>query len=78
MYYSQFEKEAIMQKATLTMRVDYEISERLRNAVYWTPGITMSDFIEEALIKALDQKEKENGGKFNQRDRLKQYRRHIS
>jgi hypothetical protein len=67
-----------MSKATLTMRISYEISERLRNTVYWTPGITMSDFMEQALIKSLEEREQENGGPFEQRDRLKKYKRHVN
>lgn len=66
-----------MNKATLTMRIDYKLSERLRNAVYWTPGATISDFLQEAITDLLEKKEEQNGGPFEHRNRLRQNKRHI-
>lgn len=42
---------------------------KTKNAVYWTPGMTMAAFIEESLAKAIEKLEEEKGEKFPQRER---------
>jgi hypothetical protein len=51
----------------MTFRVASSIAQRLRNAVYWTPGATATAIVEDGLIMKLDAMEKANGGPFQQR-----------
>lgn len=44
-----------------TVKIDEELIERMRDAVYWTPGKTLNGFAEFALRAALDHIEKERG-----------------
>ena len=55
-------------KERLTVNIPPELIERARNAVYWTPGLTLAGLAEDALLKALRRLEKENGGPFKERD----------
>ena len=48
--------------------VEENLAERIKNAVYWTPGMTMAGFIEESLAKAIKELEREKGEKFLQRE----------
>jgi hypothetical protein len=48
----------------LTIQIRPELAERLRNAVYWTPGLTVAGLVEESLGKALASLEKRKGGPF--------------
>ena len=52
----------------LTVNLPPELIERARNAVYWTPGLTLAGLAREALVKSLVRLEKENGGPFKERD----------
>lgn len=54
-------------KERLTLHVSSDLAERLRDAVYWTPGLTMAGLAEDALSKAIDGMEKRNGGPFKKR-----------
>jgi hypothetical protein len=44
-----------------------DLMERVRNCVYWTPGLTMADIAEEGIRHTLAAYEKKNGGAFPQR-----------
>jgi hypothetical protein len=44
-----------------------ELQERVRNCVYWTPGLTVAGLATQALSDALDKLERKNGGPFAQR-----------
>ena len=57
-----------MTKERFTVNLPPELIERARNAVYWTPGLTLAGLAEEALIKALRRLEKANGGTFKERN----------
>jgi len=54
-------------KQKLTVYLIPSVVERVRNAVYWTPGETLASFTEEALSKALQVVEAERGGPFPSR-----------
>ncbi|MFH1567088.1 MAG: hypothetical protein ABIL09_03750 [Gemmatimonadota bacterium] len=54
-------------KQRLTVNLPVGLIERARNAVYWTPGLTLAALTEEALLKALARLEKDNGGPFRPR-----------
>lgn len=47
-----------------TARVDADIVERTKRAVYWTPGLTMGDFVGDALQDAVQAAENAHGGPF--------------
>jgi len=53
-----------VEKQRLTVHLPADLIERVKNAVYWTPGLTLSGLVEEALTKAVDQLEKERGEPF--------------
>lgn len=61
-------KQAVKQKHKITVMVDNELVERLKNAVYWSPGKSVSGVMEEALQIAVDQLEKQNGKPFAERN----------
>ncbi len=60
-------KKKIIDKSRLTINMTVELIERVKNAVYWTPGITMSSLTELALQKTVDKLEKKNGEPFPKR-----------
>ena len=43
------------------------IVERAKNIVYWTPGVTLAGLVEEGLAKAVERRERVNGGPFEAR-----------
>ena len=54
-------------KQRLTIHVPIKLIDRIKNAVYYTPGLTMSDFADTAFEKAISLLEERNGGPFQQR-----------
>lgn len=59
------------QKEPVGLRLEHDVIERLRNAVFWVgKGLTVNGVIEEATVKALEALEsKHNGGRpFGQRE----------
>lgn len=50
-----------------TFHLPKSLTERARNIVYWTPGLTMASLVTDALSKHIDQLEKKNGGPFEHR-----------
>ena len=63
----QFDKK-VVRRSKVSAEVDYEVADRVKNAVYWTPGLTMARFIEKALEDAIDKLEEDRGGKFEARE----------
>ena len=51
-------------KQRLTITLPAELLDRLRNAVYWTPSLTLAGFIESAVAARLDDLEKQHGEPF--------------
>ena len=45
-------------KERITFQLPVSINERARDAVYWTPGLTMASLMEEAFVSHLPQTEK--------------------
>ena len=41
--------------------------ERIKNATYWTPGLTLSHLVEQALDREVSHMESERGQSFEQR-----------
>ena len=60
-------KKKIVEKSRLTINLSVDLIERVKNSVYWTPGLTMSSLSGMALIKAVDSLEKKNGEPFPHR-----------
>ncbi len=70
------EKQTILQqqeehsktgKERLTLNLPVALIERLKNAVYFTPGLTLAKIAEGALVDAIDKIESELGKPFPQR-----------
>lgn len=58
-----------VKKQRVTIHVPVDLIERVKNAVFWEPGLTLAEFAEEALAKAIDALEQEKGTPFPQRRR---------
>jgi hypothetical protein len=56
------------EKERMTMHIPESLAERIRNAVYWTPGLTISDVATKGLNRIMDELEEENGGEFPDRE----------
>jgi hypothetical protein len=56
-----------VRKERLTVHLSVDVIERAKNAVFWTPGLTLARMAEEALQKALEGLEKAHGGPFAHR-----------
>ena len=56
-----------LQRERFTSKLPVEVIERARNAVYWTPGLTLAGLTESALTAYLDALEEERGETFPQR-----------
>jgi hypothetical protein len=57
----------IKERATFMLSAD--VMDRLRNVVFWTPGATMSELVEQAISRAVEREEKERGEPFPRRTR---------
>lgn len=51
----------------LTVKLRAEIINRLRNAVFYTPGLTINGFIENCIVSIVGAMEKERGSEFPER-----------
>lgn len=58
---------ARVSKERLTVHLSVELINRIRNVVYWTPGLTLADLGEDAFNHAVAEREKKRGGSFPQR-----------
>ena len=56
-----------MTKQRLTVHIPVPLIERAKNAVFWTPGLTLADLGERALESLVSELEKQNGGPFEVR-----------
>jgi len=61
------QKQKPPRKQRITVQISVDIIERLKNAVYWTPGLTLASLAEEAFSKAVDQLEEEKKAPFPKR-----------
>ena len=52
------------EKQRLTVHLTVNLIERAKNAVWWTPGLTLAGLAEQALIDAVDAMEQERGEPF--------------
>ena len=51
-------------RARITVQLDGELVDRMKNAVYWTPGLTLAGLAETALRREMEAREKERGEPF--------------
>ncbi len=51
-------------RTKLTVKLPTDLIERLRNGVYWTPGVTVAGLTASALSQYLDQMEIDRGEPF--------------
>ena len=58
-----------LKRVRISAEISGDVANRIKNAVYWTPGMTMAGFIEESLGKAIKDLEEEKGEEFPQRER---------
>lgn len=54
-------------KRRLTVHVSEDLSNRVKNAVFWTPGLTLAALAEDAFSALVAQLEQERGETFPQR-----------
>lgn len=62
---------------TVGVSLDPAVLERARNAVYWTPGLTLTDLATQALAAAVDDLEHERGQPFPTRGGKASLRRPV-
>ncbi len=60
-------KKESVEKLRFTFQLREDVIEKARDAVYWTPGVTLASFAEEAFIRLIEQMEKQNGKPFPSR-----------
>lgn len=58
------ELQSSVKKQRVTIHIPVDLIDRVKNAVYWEPGLTLAGFAEDALSKALEQMETERGAPF--------------
>lgn len=61
------EKKERPAKQRITLHISTELVDRVKNAVYWEPGLTVAGFAEEAFSTAIEDLEEERGKPFPQR-----------
>lgn len=62
---------AATKKERITLHLSSDLLERIKNAVYWTPGLTIAGLAEEALAYAINKIERNNGEEFPSRREVK-------
>jgi hypothetical protein len=55
------------EKRRMTFHLPITVTERVKNTVYWTPGLTLADLAAQALADAVDRIEKKRGEAFPRR-----------
>lgn len=54
-------------KERIQVYIDAGVVERAKRAVFWTPGLTLTALVEEALAREVDRREAERGEPFPER-----------
>lgn len=55
------------ERSRITVQLPAATLDRLRNAVYWTPGVTLTGFVERCVSERVDRMEQERGSTFPSR-----------
>lgn len=58
-------------KERITLHISTDLLEKMKNAVYYEPGLTLAGFAEEALAVALEKLEKKRGEPYPERKIVK-------
>lgn len=53
----------------ISVEIPLAVFDRMANAIYWTEGMDLSQFAEQAFRNYVEQLEKENNGRFQERKR---------
>ena len=61
------QKQAKSAKQRITVQISVDVIERVKNAVYWTPGLTLASLAEEAFSRAVDALESKREASFPER-----------
>lgn len=56
-------------KKLISMRIEEDLINRMRNIVYWTDAKSLNWLMEQSLQICIEALEEENGGRFEQRKR---------
>ena len=59
---------AVSGRQKLTVHLDEKLVNRVKNAAYWNPRLTIARIAEEGIRHAIDKIERENGGPYAQRE----------
>ena len=54
-------------KERITIHLPLELIDRVKNVVYWEPGLTLTGFAEYAFEKALEEQEEKRGEPYPER-----------
>lgn len=55
-------------KQKLTVHLSPELADRVKNAAYWNPRLTIAGIAEQGIRQAIDKLEREHGGRYPPRD----------
>ena len=55
-------KQVSHKKEKLTVHLTHDLIERVKNAAYWNPRLTIAAIAERGIAQVIEQIEKENGG----------------
>lgn len=55
-------------KEKLTVHLTHDLIERVKNAAYWNPRLTIAAIAERGIIQVIEQIEQENGGSYPPRE----------
>lgn len=55
-------------RGKISVTLDVDLIDRVKNAAYWNPRLTIAKIAEKGIRKAIEQIENENGGRYKQRD----------
>ena len=55
-------------KEKLTVHLTHDLIERVKNAAYWNPRLTIAAIAEQGIIQVIEQIEQENGGPYPPRE----------
>ncbi len=61
-------KAESQKKEKLTVHLTHDLIERVKNAAYWNPRLTIASIAEIGVRYAIEQVEKENGGAYPPRE----------
>ena len=55
-------------KQKLTVHVSFELADRVKNAAYWNPRLTIAAIAEQGIRQAIEKFERDHGGKYPPRE----------